>query len=273
MRRRKITPSPLSSATAGRIAGSAYGARKRTATCAARNTMVSSSGGSQKSPRCRLTPYATAAAYTVTAPIANSSSASSALRRVGTREPAGAADAGGGGVGAAAVTVASFPCCVLTRRHGGGRGSGRRGGTGRLGGGRHQLGGASRGRGTRSGRRGRRRCGTGRRRARRRRAGHGGAGRTARMHEVAVLRPDQVLVDLLGVGRAARRDALAHPVLGHLGQLVQRHRLGVVHAGQVQAGDLAGDALVHGEVAVRRGADIVLPLAPRPPVPQAAAEH
>ena len=39
-----------------------YGVRNRTTMCAPRNTTVSSSGGSQNLPRCRLTPYSTAAA-------------------------------------------------------------------------------------------------------------------------------------------------------------------------------------------------------------------
>jgi hypothetical protein len=110
-RRRKDTPSPLSSATHGRIAGSAYGARKRTTTCATRNTIVSSRGSTQKSEvTFPISPYSYAAVYAVTMIIANSSPASSALRRVGARRSASALGAGGGaGFAVAAVTLRGIP--------------------------------------------------------------------------------------------------------------------------------------------------------------------
>src|SRR2546430_1186077 len=268
-RRRKATPSPLSSATAGRIAGSAYGARNRSPTCVARNTSRRRNGCIQKSALTFPTSaYSTAPAYAVTTTMASSRRTSSRLRRVGMRKPAVALGADGEARGAAdAVTAAGVPSGSLTRADA--RGRLRRTAHARVGcwrgRGHRRAGRGASGDARRYGRGGRGRHGAGRGTARR-------TGRTGRLHHVAVLRLDQIVVDLLGVGHAAGRDALLDAVLRHLGQLVQGHRLGVVEPGQVQAGDLAGDALVHRDGTFGRRADVVLPLAPRPDVPDATAE-
>src|SRR6266545_1910592 len=99
----KTMPSPLSMATHGRIAGSAYGAKNRTTEWARIITAMNSAGiTAADSPISCSSAACTPAVNTTISTPANRISSSSLLRRVGTRRPAPAPE-GAGGVGKAAA--------------------------------------------------------------------------------------------------------------------------------------------------------------------------
>src|SRR6266545_4117531 len=92
----KTMPRPLSMATHGRIAGSAYGAKNRTTEWARIITAMNSAGiTTADSPISCSSAACTPAVNTTISTPANRISSSSLLRRVGTRRPAPAPEAAG----------------------------------------------------------------------------------------------------------------------------------------------------------------------------------